>query len=108
MDPVRASPCEAVRASDTYISRLPSPGAAIPARAPAVPEAEAMSRYRPVERLPDAITHAPIIWPVVDPVGYCVIPADLLECPSCHTMKAFFLVEQLRGGYRCLGCARNP
>ena len=56
--------------------------------------------------LPAAIRKAPLVWPVVEPLGVCVIPADLLECPSCHTMKAFFLVEQTGGGarYRCLGC----
>ena len=59
--------------------------------------------------LPPALTTASLHW--VLPEGVVVVPENPLECPSCHTARAFFLVEQQEGGgaqYRCFECVRGP
>jgi len=44
---------------------------------------------------------------ILDPIGVFLVAVDPVECPSCHTAKCFFFLDQPRYKpirFRCLGC----
>lgn len=57
------------------------------------------------------------LFPVGDPLGFLAISADLVECPLCHRMAAFFHLSQSEGRlaagldpwrWACLRCMSGP